>query len=271
MFRLCFVKNKGEGMGLFFKLMVLGFIISASDFNSKVYANVESGTCTEMVPYCELPYEERSLLPESLLHDPVPFELMKPQTDIFLLTPMGIENGIRQKYSYVDPKREIAERPLELALSYYDNLKGELKKPGYLGVINYKQHSHDPRFYIIDMNSGEVEKMQVTHGEGSDKKNTGYATVFSNSVNSHMSSLGAFITAETYTGKSGYSLRVDGIEKSNSKMRERSVVIHGSDYVKPKMNPIGRSWGCPAVERKNSVALIDRIKKGVLVLAWYDQ
>lgn len=250
--------------------MVVSFLVLTC-YNSLIYANSEANSCTELVPYCELPYEERALLPESLLHDPVPIELMEPQTDIFLWQPFTEIKGVRQKYSYVDPKREIADRPLELALSYYDNLKNKLKKPEYLGVINYRQHSSEPRLYLIDMNSGKVEKMQVSHGEGSDQKNTGYPKLFSNTVDSHMSSIGAFITSEPYYGKSGYSLRVDGIEKSNSRMRERSVVIHGSDYVKPNLNPIGRSWGCPAVQRDKSKTLIENIKEGVLFLAWYNQ
>lgn len=240
-------------------------------FSTLIYANSNTNTCTEMVPFCELPYEERSQLPESWLHDPVPLELMEPQTDIFLSQPIEAEQGIRQKYSYVDPNGEIAERPLELALSYYDRLKGELMRPEYLGIVNFALHSSQPRLYIVDMKTGAVEKLQVSHGEGSDPKNTGYATIFSNTVNSHMSSLGAFITAETYNGKNGYSLRIDGIEKSNSRVRERAVVVHGSDYVKPTMSPIGRSWGCPAVERKKSKALIDKIKKGILGFAWYNQ
>lgn len=240
-------------------------------FSSLIYANSDTNTCTEMVPFCELPYEERSMLPESLLHDPVPLELMAPQTDIFLPQPIEAEPGIRQKYSYVDPNGEIAERPLELALSYYDKLKGQLKRTEYLGVINFKQHSSEPRLYIIDMKTGVVEKLQASHGEKSDPKNAGYASIFSNTVNSHMSSLGAFITAETYNGKNGYSLRIDGIEKTNSRFRERAVVIHGSDYVKPTLSPIGRSWGCPAIERKKSKGLIEKIKKGVLGFAWYNQ
>lgn len=238
---------------------------------SLTYASYEAAMCTEVVPFCEISPEERMRLPESLLHDPVPLDMLSPQTDIFLMEPFSVSKEIRQKYEYVDPKSEIADRPLELALSYYDNLKDRLKRPEYLGIINFKQHSSEPRFYIIDMRSGAVRKMLTTHGEGSDRKNTGYATVFSNIVNSHMSSVGAFITAETYNGKNGYSLRLDGIEKSNSKLRERAVVIHGSDYVKPTMSPIGRSWGCPAIERKISKAAIDTIKKGVLFLAWYDQ
>jgi hypothetical protein len=238
---------------------------------TNISAKAAEPTCDLRIPYCQLEYSERAVLPESLLHDEVPFEFLKPQTDIFLNNQIQSAEGIREKYDYVDPKKEIAVRPLELALSYYDRLKGELKKNQYLGIINYKEHSHNPRLYVIDMETGVVEKMLVAHGEGSDPKNTGYASIFSNTVNSHMSSLGAFITAETYNGKNGLSLRIDGIESSNSKMRDRAVVIHGSDYVNAKLDPIGMSWGCAALDRSITSKLINKVKNGVLFLAWYNQ
>lgn len=227
--------------------------------------------CDRRVPFCQIPYSERVNLPESMLHDPVPFELQGSQTDIFLDRKIEAMDGIREKYAYVDPDNEIAQRPLELALSYYDRLKLELKNTQLLGIINYKEYSHNPRMFVIDMKTGAVEKMLVAHGEGSDPKNTGYARLFSNIVNSHMSSLGAFITAETYNGKNGLSLRVDGIENANSKMRERAVVIHGSDYVRTKLNPLGMSWGCPALGREYVPGFINKIKNGVLFFSWYDQ
>jgi hypothetical protein len=248
-------------------LKVFFIVLLFSGFSAKSAEPV----CDLRIPFCQYNYNERSVFPESLLHDPVPLELLAPQTDIFLDFKIEAKEGIREKYSYVDPKNEIAKRPLEMALSYYDKLKDEIKKPEYLGVINYKERSTLPRFYVIDMKTGAVEKMLVAHGEGSDPKDTGYASIFSNRDNSHMSSLGAFITAETYNGKNGLSLRVDGIENTNSKMRPRAVVIHGSDYVNSNYNPLGMSWGCPAVNRKSSSALINKIKNGVLFLSWYNQ
>ena len=91
------------------------------------------------------------------------------------------------------------------------------------------------------------------------------ATKFSNTPSSHQSSLGFFITGETYYGKNGLSLFIDGQEKRfNSKARQRYVVIHGADYAKPsaikRLGRLGRSWGCPAVPSGVAKELINTIK-----------
>lgn len=251
-----------------FRSICLFFVL----FSISLFTQANNQYCADNeVPFCELPIEQRLELPESILHD-IPVGIFaKPQTDIFLDKPLEVVRGIRDIYPQVDINNEINPRPLELALSYYHHLKGRLKKTEFLGVINYKDHSSIPRFFLINMKSGKVEKLLVAHGEGSDPNNTGYADKFSNIVDSHQSSIGAFITAETYNGKSGYSLRIDGIEPSNSKIRTRAIVIHGSKYVKPELRSIGRSWGCPAVDNRISTNLIDRIKGGTLFFSWYDQ
>lgn len=229
-------------------------------------------TSNQDEPYPNLTTEESLQLPESLLHDiPVGIEA-KPQTNIFLDKPLELVDGIRDRYPQVDPSHKIAPRPLEMALSYYHQLKDKLKSTQYLGVIDYHEHSTTPRLYLINIKTGEVENLLVAHGNGSDPQNTGYATQFSNINNSHQSSIGAFITAETYTSsKVGYALRIDGIEKTNSIIRSRGIVIHGSKYVKPNRNPIGRSWGCPAVDNTLSEKLINKVKGGTLFYAWYNQ
>ncbi len=232
-----------------------------------------SGKCVIQTPFCDLPYDSRIYLPESLLHDVIPLEFLNPQTSVFVDKPIEVIKGIKAKYPHIDPKGEIEPRALELALSYFEKLKPELKRTDFLGLINYNLHSHEPRFYLLDMNSGIiVEKLLVAHGEGSDPKNSGVPSLFSNITDSHMSSIGAFITAETYRSNNvGYALRLDGIEPSNSKMRSRGVVIHGSEYVQPDLNPIGMSWGCPAIHQNLSKKIIDQVKGGVLFYSWYNQ
>ena len=110
---------------------------------------------------------------------------------------------------------------------------------------------------------GKVERFLVAHGQGSDPSRTGYATRFSNENETHATSLGFFRTAETYDGKHGYSLRLDGLSATNSNARERAIVIHGADYVAS----LGRSWGCPAVEMSVRTRLIDMLKGGSVILA----
>lgn len=114
---------------------------------------------------------------------------------------------------------------------------------------------------------------RVSHG-----KNSGnlYAKTFSNRVNSRQTSLGIYRAAETYHGKHGYSLRLDGLSEGlNDKARERAIVIHGADYANPAMielsGRLGRSWGCPALPTDLSSRVIDVIKNGTFIYAFSHQ
>src|SRR5690606_3296979 len=100
------------------------------------------------------------------------------------------------------------------------------------------------------------------------------ATRFSNVVGSHQSSIGLFRTAESYSGKHGYSLRMDGIEPGvNDRARERAIVIHPADYVNPAwiatQGRIGRSQGCPAVRPEVARMVVDSLKGGQFRFSWY--
>ncbi|MGC8899656.1 MAG: murein L,D-transpeptidase catalytic domain family protein [Candidatus Micrarchaeia archaeon] len=142
---------------------------------------------------------------------------------------------------------------------------GKIKNTDYFVIIDYSKPSYEKRFFLFNMKTGKLERTElVAHGKGS-----GLANVISvsNNIGSHKSSIGLFVTAETYTGKNGYSLRLDGLEIGyNSNARERNIVIHGADYVSEEMaqneQPIGRSHGCPALPRKSATEIIDKIKDG---------
>ncbi|MFA5161009.1 MAG: murein L,D-transpeptidase catalytic domain family protein [Elusimicrobiales bacterium] len=131
----------------------------------------------------------------------------------------------------------------------------------YVTVVDFTKHSSKARFFIIDMKSGAVKALHVAHGSGSDPGNTGYATKFSNQDGSHMSSLGFYLTGETYTGNHGRSMRLDGLSPTNSNVRARAVVVHGSSYVQEASVQPGRSWGCLALSDKVVQGVIDKLKK----------
>jgi hypothetical protein len=100
------------------------------------------------------------------------------------------------------------------------------------------------------------------------------ATRFSNEADTHATSLGLFVTDDTYVGKNGYSLRLNGLDKGlNDRARDRAIVMHGAPYVSEtfvkKTGRLGRSWGCPAVSAEVAKKLIDRVKGGGLVFAYY--
>ena len=141
----------------------------------------------------------------------------------------------------------------------------QVKNDDMMIVIDYSRHSSEPRFFLVDMNTMQAESFLVSHGRNSDLDHDGIADAFSNVSGSKMTSLGTYVTAETYYGKHGLSLRLDGLDEENSRARERAIVIHGADYVTPTRTKMGRSWGCPALERAVAERLIPEIANGVLI------
>ena len=149
---------------------------------------------------------------------------------------------------------------------------GAVKSPRTLTVIDYSMPSSRERLWVFDMKTGELlyEEL-VAHGQGT---GADVATKFSNTDESHQTSLGLFVTDTTYVGKNGYSLRLDGLDRGyNDRARDRAIVMHGAPYVNEafvKANGrLGRSWGCPAVSDAVARELIDRVKGGSLVFAYY--
>jgi len=149
---------------------------------------------------------------------------------------------------------------------------GDVKRPRTLTVIDYSRPSTAKRLWVYDLTTHELlYEERVAHGQGS---GANLATKFSNENDSHQTSLGLFVTDTTYVGRNGYSLRLDGLDRDvNDRARERAIVMHGAPYVSEafvKSNGrLGRSWGCPAVSEAVARELIDRVKGGGLVFAYY--
>jgi len=179
----------------------------------------------------------------------------------------GNESTSATKYSYVDPNNIIPAKLKTAALAYYDTNKPKIANQKYLSIIDFSMNSKKARFFIINMSTGSVWAIHVAHGKGSDPDHDGYAQTFSNSSGSNASSLGYYMTAETYTGSHGYSLRLDGLSSTNSNVRARAIVVHGADYVEEASIIQGRSWGCPAVTMANRTTLINMIKGGSIIFA----
>ena len=184
---------------------------------------------------------------------------------------LSFENKVANLYSEFSTKNtSIPDMPVfSKAIKGYEQLeeKGKVGKK-ILTVIDFGLSSTKKRMWIMNMETKEVLfNTYVSHG-----KNTGgeFATKFSNTVNSLQSSLGFYVTAETYYGKNGLSLFIDGMEKGfNSNARKRYVVIHGADYAEPnfidKIGRLGRSYGCPAVPNTIAKEVIDTIKEESVV------
>lgn len=148
----------------------------------------------------------------------------------------------------------------------------QVARTGYLTICDFSQSSSRKRLYLIDVNSGTlVRHTYVAHGKNSGAE---YATRFSNTPESLQSSLGFFVTRQTYTGEHGLSLRISGVEAGfNDKALARSIVIHGADYVDGARARagifMGRSFGCPAVPKNESAQIIQLIKNGTCLFIYH--
>jgi hypothetical protein len=144
--------------------------------------------------------------------------------------------------------------------------------PRTLTVIDYSLPSIAERLWVFEVATGNLLFRElVAHG-----RNTGenMATSFSDRLNSRQSSIGLFVTGDTYVGSNGYSLRLDGLEPGfNGHARERAIVMHGAPYVDVSLaksqGRIGRSWGCPALREGIARQVIDTIRGGGMIFSYY--
>jgi len=164
----------------------------------------------------------------------------------------------------------LSEQAFDYAYKGYQHLleKNMISQPGYLTICDFSQSSKQKRLYIIDIDSDKVVmNTWVAHGHNSGGE---YATRFSNRASSRQSSLGFYITRNTYVGEHGLSLRMEGLEPGfNDRAYRRAIVIHGADYI--GKGSTGRSYGCPAVPRKESKTIINTIKDGTCLFIYHPQ
>lgn len=168
---------------------------------------------------------------------------------------------------------QLDKRVLKLALSAYHKAssRGAVKKQ-VLTVIDYSIPSSKQRMWVFDVNHERLlYNTYVAHGQNSGMNTPSH---FSNVSSSKQTSLGTFVTSDTYMGSNGYSLNLQGLEKGfNDNAYNRRVVIHGAWYVEPdyirKAGRAGRSWGCPSIAKTLAKPVINMIKGGSVVFAYY--
>jgi hypothetical protein len=179
---------------------------------------------------------------------------------------------VKELYEALQLQQEVSFRAFFQAMEGYKHIK-EVKNP-VLTLIDFSKPSTEERMYVIDMQQHKLLfKSLVAHG-----KNSGgnYATSFSNRQRSHQSSLGFYLTEQSYQGRNGLSLILNGLEKGiNDNAKARAVVIHGADYCNPKniasAGRLGRSFGCPALPLEMTKPIIEAIKDGSLLYVYSDK
>ncbi|RYD54788.1 MAG: murein L,D-transpeptidase catalytic domain family protein [Sphingobacteriales bacterium] len=191
----------------------------------------------------------------------------------------NIDQHIKDVYSQIDfsKSKKLDFDVFQKAYHGYINLRNSGKLSSdkdILTVCDFSKSSTAYRLWVIDLREKKVLiNDYVAHGQGSGDE---FATMFSNTNSSHQSSLGFYVTGDTYVGKHGTSLRLHGMDKGfNNAAYERAVVIHGAAYVCDQFvagqKRLGRSWGCPAVSDKIAGKMINTIKEGTCVFVYAPQ
>lgn len=192
-----------------------------------------------------------------------------------ILTPDNFQDSIQSLYNVLGlEKSGLRFDIFKKGIAGYHTLRyeGKVGEKPLLTIIDFSQPSTSKRFYTIDLEKQQVKyHTYVAHG-----RNTGenLAKSFSNKPHSNQSSLGFYVTGETYVGSKGYSLRLDGMEKSfNDNIRNRAVVIHSAEYATEdwitRYGRLGRSQGCPALPPALNKEIINTIKNKTAIFTYY--
>jgi hypothetical protein len=194
---------------------------------------------------------------------------------------MNVRQKINQKaddeYNLINFGKEapLSREVFRKAYLGYLNLKDADKlntSEALLSICDFSLSANVKRLWVIDLESHKVLfHTLVAHGQGTGDE---FAVNFSNRDNSHQSSLGFYVTQETYSGDNGYSLKLNGMDRGyNDRAYDRAIVIHGAEYVCDSYirsnQRLGRSWGCPAVPVAQAGPIINAIKNGTCLYIYY--
>lgn len=186
------------------------------------------------------------------------------------------ELNIKELYSELNAAQyDLSFTAFRYAYIGYQTMKKQhrLNNKELFSIIDFTKDCNSKRFYTIDLEKMKiVYYTYVAHGKKSGER---MATSFSDAVESNKSSIGFYITGNTYNGGNGYSLILHGDEKGyNSNLAKRSVVVHAADYANEdyiaRNGRMGRSLGCPALPENIYKQVIETIKEKTMIFAYYN-
>lgn len=172
----------------------------------------------------------------------------------------------------LDPNGLIRRPLLFAALDALKRHRGKVAHEDRIYIVDFQAHSSKPRLFRLDLTTGETKAYRTAHGRGSDPAHSGYAQKFSNVPNSNASSVGAYLTAgQSWGSKHGPNVLLDGLDPTNSQVRDRAIIVHAADYCEPaylaSQGKLGRSFGCFAVSQADLLALRADMDGGRLLFA----
>jgi L,D-transpeptidase catalytic domain len=166
---------------------------------------------------------------------------------------------------------QMAPGLLKRALDALEAQRDSIPYRDVLGIADFALPSRAPRFHIVRLADGSVRSHLVAHGRGSDPDHTGWLERFSNEPRSNATSAGAYKTGAMYVGAHGHSMRLEGLDSTNSNALSRAIVVHGAWYVSQEMigglGMLGRSEGCFAVANSSLQEIMTALGPGHLIYA----
>jgi hypothetical protein len=165
---------------------------------------------------------------------------------------------------------EVPPGLLRRALDALQRHRDSIAYRDFIGIADFSLPSSAPRFHLVRLADGSVRSHLVAHGRGSDPSRTGWLERFSNEPRSNATSAGAYRTGAVYAGAHGRSMRLEGLEPTNSNALSRAIVVHGAWYVNEGTigaAMIGRSLGCLAVADSSLPEIIEALGPGRLIYA----
>jgi hypothetical protein len=165
----------------------------------------------------------------------------------------------------------IAPELLRRALAALDQHQNAIRYRDVMAIADFSLPSRAPRLHLVRLADESVSSHLVAHGRGSDPLHTGWLQRFSNEPRSNATSAGAYRTADVYFGAHGRSMRLEGLDATNSNAAARALVVHGAWYVSDAMigqwGMLGRSQGCFAVSPASLEQILDQLGPGRLIYA----
>jgi hypothetical protein len=166
---------------------------------------------------------------------------------------------------------QLAPSLLRRALDALERHRDGIAYRDFIGVADFSLPSRLPRFHLVKLADGSVRSHLVAHGRGSDPSRTGWLERFSNEPHSNATSAGAYRTGSLYVGAHGHSMRLEGLDPTNSNALSRAIVVHAAWYVNEDMvsqsGVLGRSQGCFAVADASLSEIMTTLGPGRLIYA----
>ena len=174
-------------------------------------------------------------------------------------------------FAQVNPTAARDRRLIEIAREQLGRVGQHIWKKDIVGIADFGLHSASERFHFVDLDNERVESFFVTHGTGSDSEHDGWLKRYSNIEGSEATSRGAYMTRSWYKGRYGTSIRLDGLDPTNSNALPRAIVMHPAEYARPehisRWGRLGRSNGCFALGPDQFARVLLHLSGGRLLYA----